>query len=332
MFIRKIIYSTILSLVLPTFAHEADIPVSNSTTAPITVPVLTGQGDMSYTTVPGWGKVPGSDYIGSTHGGIAVDESGLIYVSTNGSQTLCIFKEDGTFVRSFGPSFKGIHGMNINKIDGVEFIFAAAMGKVMKIAFDGKTVLTINGKEQGWKKATAVAVAPDGKIYVADGYGSSKIFIYEQDGTFVKSFGIKGAGDGQFKTSHGLAIDIRGNKPVLLVCDRENKRLQTVDLENYSMNVVATDLRRPCAVSIWGDYVAVAELQGRVVILDKDFNIVSKVGDNPDNKQWAKFGAKPETWQGGIFTAPHGVSFDAKGNLYVMDWNKWGRVTKLTKN
>ena len=78
------------------------------------------------------------------------------------------------------------------------------------------------------------------------------------------------------------------------------------------MKVVATGLRLPCAMSIWRGYLAVAELQGRVVILDKDFNIVSKIGDNPDKKQWAKFGAKPETWLGGIFTAPHGVSFDAK--------------------
>ena len=192
--------------------------------------------------------------------------------------------------------------------------------------------MTINGEAQGWKRATAIAVAPDGRIFVADGYGSSKIYVYKQDGTFVKSFGVKGSEDGQFKTSHGLAIDSRGEKPVLLVCDRENKRLQAVSLEDYSIKVVATDLHRPCALSLWGDYVAVAELQGRVVILDKDFNVVSKIGDNPDNKQWAKFKAAPESWQGGIFTAPHGVSFDGKGNLYVMDWNKWGRVTKLTKD
>lgn len=330
--LKKTLFCTLTALSLPLLAHEGDVPHSTKATAAITVPVQTGQGDMSYTTVPGWGKVPGSDYIGSTHGGIVADQQGLIYVSTNGSQTLCVFKQDGTFVKSFGPDFKGIHGMNINKIGGEEFIFAAAMGKVMKISLSGKTVMTINGADQGWKKATAVAVAPDGRIFIADGYGSSKIFIYRQDGTFIKSFGVKGSGDGHFKTSHGLAVDTRGEKPVLLVCDRENKRLQTVDLDDFSMKVVATGLRRPCALSIWGDYIAIAELQGRVVILDKDFNVVSKIGDNPDNKQWAKFGAKPESWQGGIFTAPHGVSFDGSGNLYVMDWNKWGRVTKLTKD
>ena len=54
--------------------------------------------------------------------------------------------------------------MNINKLESKEYIFAAAMSKVMKIDLDGKTVLTINGKEQGWKKATAIAVAPDGRI------------------------------------------------------------------------------------------------------------------------------------------------------------------------
>ena len=89
--INKVLCSSFVALTISAFTHDADLPTANTPTAPITVPVLTGQGDMSYTTVPGWGKVPGSDYIGSTHGGIAVDESGLIYVSTNGSQALLRF-------------------------------------------------------------------------------------------------------------------------------------------------------------------------------------------------------------------------------------------------
>jgi hypothetical protein len=331
MILKKAMIMAVLTGALSLSAHDGEAP-HTSPTEPITAEVQTGQGPHTYTTVPGWGKVPGSDYLGSTHGGIVVDQAGLVYVSTNGSQTLCVFKEDGTFVKSFGPKFKGIHGMNIHQIDGEEFIFAAAMGKVMKIALTGEVVMTISGKDKGWKKATAIAVAPNGQLFIADGYGSSKIFIYSKDGQFVKEFGIKGSGDGQFKTSHGLAIDTRGAKPVLLVCDRENKRLQTVDLETLEIKVVTTNLRRPCALSLWGEYTAVAELEGRVVILDKNYQVVSKIGDNPDKSQWAKNPVKPEAWQAGIFTAPHGVSFDAKGNLYVQDWNKWGRITKLNRN
>ena len=90
-------------------------------------------------------------------------------------------------------------------------------------------------------------------------------------------------------------------------------------------------LRRPCAVSIKGDYAAVAELQGRVVVTDKTGKIVATLGDNPDQKQWAAFKLAPEFWQDGIFIAPHGVAFDAAGNIFVQDWNYIGRLTKLRR-
>ena len=88
-------------------------------------------------------------------------------------------------------------------------------------------------------------------------------------------------------------------------------------------------MRRPCAVSFHGDHCAVAELEARVVILDKAGKQVSLVGDNPNKKQWAGFGVKPADQKPGIFTAPHGLSFDKDGNLYVQDWNATGRVSKL---
>jgi len=318
-------------------AHDgAEHNHASTVTAPITSPVQTGQGDLKYTTVPGWGKIPGNDYIGSTHGGIVVDKTGKVYVSTDGKNNLVVYSEDGKFIKSFGPETRRIHGMNIAEENGVEHIYAAAMGKVHKISLDGKIVMSIDGsKQEGhkWKKATAVAVAPNGDIFIADGYGSSIIFKYDKTGKFIKQIGGKGKKDGQFVTSHGLAVDNRNpEKPMLVVCDRENRRIQLLDLDGNFIKVATTDLRRPCSLSIWGDYVAVAELQGRVVILDKDYKVASKIGDNPDKKLWARFPAAPEVWQGGIFTAPHGVSFDHKGNLYVMDWNKWGRITKLTKD
>ena len=112
----------------------------------------------------------------------------------------------------------------------------------------------------------------------------------------------------------------------------KNRRLQIFDLEGNFIRVATTNLRRPCALSIWGDYVAVAELQGRVALLDKDFKLVAALGDNPNKGQWAKNPVKPEDWKEGIFTAPHGVGFDAQGNIYVQDWNRWGRITKLNRD
>ena len=102
-------------------------------------------------------------------------------------------------------------------------------------------------------------------------------------------------------------------------------------MEGKWLGVLATDLRRPCAISFMGDFAAVAELQGRVVVTDKTGKIVSTLGDNPDQKQWAAFKLEPEFWRDGIFIAPHGLSFDNEGNLFVQDWNFAGRFTKLKK-
>ncbi len=305
-------------------------------TAPITEAVQTGDVGYSFTTVPGWGKIPNNEYIGATHGGIVVDKAGKIYVSTDGENNLAVFNADGTFLKSLGKDLAKIHGMNIRVEGEKEFIYGAMMSKVVKIDLDGVVVMTITGNEENdtnWLKATAVAVAPNGDIFIADGYGSSVIYKYDKDGNFLKKIGLKGKDEGQFQTSHGLAIDSRNpEKPLLIVADRENRRLQVLDLDGNFIKVAITDLRRPCSMSISGDLIAIAELEGRVVLLDKDFKIVSKLGDNPNKKQWAKFPTEPKDWQGGIFTAPHGVSFDHEGNLYVMDWNKWGRITKLVKN
>ncbi len=76
---------------------------------------------------------------------------------------------------------------------------------------------------------------------------------------------------------------------------------------------------------------AVAELEGRVTILDGEFNVATHLGDNPDKSHWANNGVAPEHWKNGVFTAPHAVCFDSVGNLYVMDWNANGRISKLKR-
>jgi len=310
---------------------------SSLTTTPTTAPrALTGQGEWTYEVVPDWGHVPGHDHIGSTHGGIVIDQSGKVYVSTDGPNGLIVYNSDGSFIKTFGKKSRRYHGLNIYQENGQEYIYAAGMHHVTKLDLDGNIILKIEGAKQdpanSWAKATAVAVAPNGDIFIADGYGSSVIFKYDKTGTFIKQFGLRGREEGQFITSHGLTIDARDpSNPLLMVCDRENLRLQHFDLDGNFVNVAINGLRRPCAAAIWKDYVLVAELAGRAVILDKDNQIISVLGDNPDTTQRANFKVPPEQWQDGVFTAPHGCSFDREGNVYIEDWNKWGRITKLVR-
>ncbi len=303
---------------------------------------LTGQGDFVYKVDLNWGETPkGKDTLGATHGGVAIDKQGFIYVSTNGQDGIIKFDSDGKIVKMFGRQTASSHNLVLKVEDGKEYIYAAFNGhkKVCKVDLDGNIIWTIQGPPahqayQGEKvryAPTAVDVAPDGRIFVADGYATNLINVYSPDRKYLTSFGGRGRGEGKFTTNHGLTIDTRGEKPLIIVVDRENRKLQRLTLEGEYVDTPTEGLRRPCAISIMGDYIAVAELSGRCVILDKDFKIISILGDNPNEKQRHKFGVKPKDWKPAIFTAPHGCVLDKDLNLYVQDWNSSGRLRKFIR-
>ncbi len=336
--ISRFTLACILGAPATAFAHsEMSVPVREVAALPA-APL--GQGPWRFEVESGWAKLPEGRAFGPTHGGVVVDKAGNVYVSTEGPDGVQVFSPDGKLIARLAPEHTAIHGLIIREEGGKEFLYGALnkTGQAIKLSLDGKVEWTIGvPMESGVYKVatdykpTAIAVGPDGRIYVADGYGASVIHVFDTGRRYVKTLGAKGTGDGQFRTCHGLMLDTRGAKPLLLVCDRENRRLVHIDLEGNFVRTFATDLRRPCAVSIWGEYTAVAELEGRVVILDKTGAVVSTLGDNPDKEQWAKYRIDPSVWRDGIFLAPHGLSFDAAGNLYVQDWNFAGRLTKLRR-
>lgn len=298
-------------------------------------PVTVGKGDHTFTWTSGWAP----DALGSTHGGIVVDKAGNIYCAMDSDKAIAVFSPDGKILRQFDKAFRGCHGLAINEEDGEEFIYAAHLAKqsAVKFKLDGTVVWTIKGlpEEAGVPanryKPTGIAVGPNGDIYVVDGYGSNHVFQWDKDQTFIRKFGERGKGDGQFTTCHGITLDSRGETPLLLIADRENRRLQHFDLDGKFVAIVTTDLRRPCSMSIHGEFVAIAELAGRVTILNGKNEHVSYPGDNPNPKQHANFGVPPDQWVEGAFTAPHGISYDNDGNIIVMDWNRSGRINKLVK-
>jgi hypothetical protein len=303
--------------------------------------VRLGEGEVSFDWVPGWGQLPEGMTYGNTHGCIAVDSQDRIYVNTDTDHAIIVFEADGTFVRSFGAEFKGgLHGMTLVEESGKEFLYLAHIGlhQIAKVTLEGEVLWRLGyPKESGlYEKAgsyrpTAVAVAANGDLYAADGYGLSWVHQYDRDQNYVRSFGGPGSKPGQMKTPHGLWIDTRSHAPILMVADRENHRLQAFSLDGNSLGIVSEELRRPCNLSQHGSMLAVADLTGRITILGKDNELLAHLGEQPDPEKRARNNVASDLWRDGEFVSPHGIHWDSQGNLYVMDWVSEGRISKLQR-
>jgi hypothetical protein len=207
----------------------------------------------------------------------------------------------------------------------------------VKMKTDGTVVQKITAPpEAGFKtpnewRLTAAVPAPDGGIFIANGYGDSRLFRFDKNGEFKVSYSGKGTAEGQLNCSHGLAVDTRYDQPLLLVCDRENRRLCHFDFDGTFVRTVTQHLRRPCQISFHGDYAVISELEGRVTILDRENAPVAFLGDNPQKAQWANYKLQPGDIAPTFFSAAHGCYIDKQANIYVSDWNESGRVTKLAR-
>ncbi len=322
--------AAVLSLAWPAFAADK------------VQPVRMGDGIMTFDTVPGWGLgEDGKSVIGSTHGGVVVDKTGNIYTSS--SLGVFVFSPDGKVVRRFvGDKYTNMHDMKIRDEADGEFIYAARNANAEGIKFNSETgdiVLKLGfPQESGLKldkfNPTAITVAENGDIFLADGYGSDYIFKFDKTGKYLKHFGKQGDGLKEFHTAHGMVLDTRYTPNRLLICDRNHQpkgRLLHYDLEGNFIDEVVTGLGMPTSAAVQGDYVSVPDLHGRLVILDKSNTIIAVLGYNADPATRVNFNVPQDKWKEGIFSGTHGSYWDKDGNLYVQDWNVSGRITKLVR-
>jgi len=299
---------------------------------------LATAGTIQYERVPNWLKPPpGRQTIGNSHGEIAVDSAGNVYVSVQEKDAgIQVYAPDGTYLQSL-PLPGSLHGFVIHKdADGQEFIYAAVLGeqRVIKTKLDGTLVLEIPKgafpAEQSAPglKLTSCDVAPNGDIYVVDGYGKSWIFQFDKAGAFKKVFGGP-VPPYNFKNTHKIFMDPRFEPVRIFACDRGNNRMLHLDLDGNILEVIADKgLRNPSSVSFHGDLVCVAEIAGRVSVWNKENQMVAELGVNDTKGQTNTPKVEPKDWQEGIVTSPHGITFDAQGNILETEWNQFGRVLR----
>ena len=305
-------------------------------------PVRMGCGLMTFDTVPGWGLRPdGSSALGGTHGGVVLDKAGNVFVSAN--KGIVVFSPDGKVIKEYlGEDYAACHDVEIREEGDAEFIYAARNTKAEGIKFNahsGEIVLrlpvpTESGLTLKKFSPTAITVAPNGDIYLSDGYASNHIFVFDKAGKYLRHFGEKGNDLKQFNTAHGMTLDTRYDPPRLLICDRNHTpkgRLLHYDLAGNYIEEVVTGLGMPTSAAVQGDYVSVPDLHGRVVILDKSNTIIAVLGHNADPATRVNHNVPQDKWIEGIFNGTHGSYWDKDGNLYVQDWNVSGRLMKLVR-
>ena len=306
--------------------------------------LLTGNGEWTCEVVSGWGALPAGTTFGGTHGAIAQDNAGNIFVSTQSTTGILVYTPDGKLLKTIANSFPEVHSMVHAEEDGTEYFYTTVQKGTpaenwlfVKMKTDGTPVMKITAPpEAGFKqpnewRITAAVPVPDGSIFIANGYGDSRIFHFDRNGNYLRSYSGKGSAPGLLDCSHGVTLDTRYDQPLLLVCDRENRRLCHFDLDGKYVDTVTQHLRRPCQVAFYGNYAIVSELEGRVTVLDNDNAPVAFLGDNPVKTQWANYDVDPKNIAAADFSAAHGCFIDRDANIYVSDWNHTGRVNKLRK-
>lgn len=323
-------------------------------------PVLGVEGHKYEVTTHAWGELP-PDYAWQTTHNVAFDSAGNAYITHQGigkqMDVVLVFDPTGKFVRSFGKEFHGGgHGVEIRKEGSDEFCYLSNTWtkelKVMKTTLKGEVVWTKGRPEckeyEDAKKnynPTNICFTPDGGFVVGDGYGSNHMLVYDKDAKLTKVFGGTGSGDGQLKTPHGNWIDARDPKaPVLVVCDRANKRLCRFDLDGKFLSATKPDeaVLFPAHAKTRGDVLLVPDLHTRVSLFGKDNQVIAHLGYDADWKKKVvdSLGAKapdkpirvqPDKWEKGKFVHPHDAAFDAAGNILVVEWVSTGRVSFLKK-
>jgi hypothetical protein len=332
-------------------------------TATLVLTVLLGNAfAVEYKAVKDWVRLPDvNSKPTNQHGDVAVSSNGDVYVSTKDPNAgVQVFTADGKFLRNVPGAPNDFHGFVIRKDQGGEFIFGAREEKqsIVKMALDGKVALEIppsaipdefklvrqpntkkNAKGEITKlpdegkpflRMTAMDVAPNGDLYVADGYASDYVHRFDRNGKYITSFGGKKEPYG-FRTLHKIAIDTRFTPARIIGVDRANGRVVHMGLDGKFLGVIATDMLLPAAVAVQGDYAVIGELKGQVTVLDKEGKVVAKFGTNTNVDEAGKNIPDPAKWRPGIVTAPHGVAFNAKGDIFVSEYSLFGRVHRFNR-
>jgi hypothetical protein len=334
------------------------------------VSLLGARNDLPNPFHPGvsWGQLPEGRKWGST-ASISIDPAGKLWVvdrcgNSGAGGTTCggpsaninpVFQFDtsGKLLKTFGAGmFVSPHKLSV---DSAGNLWLADNGgqQVFKLSQDGKVLLTLGKKgvagtgPDEFDAPTDVAIAPNGDIFVGDGHtgggtatGNARIVKFDKNGKFIKTWGKKGMGPGEFDVVHTLAFDSRGR---LFVGDRQNNRVQIFD-QNGNFIAQWFQFGRPSGMYIdKNDVIYVADSESRDGRTNTGQFALPQTGYayNLGAQRGIRIGSAkdgsvkyfipdpcPYPYAGGSSLA-EGITADSEGNVYGADF--LGDVRKFFK-
>ena len=251
--------------------------------------------ELGYRVVPNFFRLPPGMNFGEASG-VALDSKGHVFVFHRAKPMLMEFDEKGTLVRSLGEGlFDHPHGL---RIDADDNIWTTDDGNhtVLKLDRDGRVLLVLGrrgkGAEAAWllNSPADVAFGREGEIFIADGYGNSRIVKFDRSGRFLKAWGKFGSAPGEFNLPHTVVVDAQGR---VYVGDRENQRIQIFDGEGRLLRVW-TGIGYPYGLFLTPDQHLWMADGGydRIVEIDTDGKILGAFGEpgHADGQlAWAHF-------------------------------------------
>jgi len=283
---------------------------------------------LDYVAVPESFKLPAHANFGGTSG-VAFNSKGNIFVIHRGPMPLMEFDPDGHFIRGFGDGlFERPHGLRIDADDNVWATDVAAH-LVYRFNPAGRLEMVLGCKnrpgewhEYGhlrlFNEPNEAVIGPSGELFVLQGHGKgeSTVLKFDRDGNFIKTFGRKGKGPGEFDLPHSLVFDAKG---LLYIADRNNARIQVFDSDgNYIRE--SSHPGTPCGLCMAPDqtiWLAHGHT-GQIMTLDLQGNVLGQIAGGGNGKTIGKYGEA------------HYIAISPRGEVFVADTLNW-RVQKYVK-
>ena len=327
-----------------------------------------GQGEFTYKADKNWAKISvNSNPLANCHEMVQDSKGRLIMLGDHTHNNILIFDKSGKLLDYWGTSLPGGHGLSISKEGGEDFLLLTdcgwaldrtgnnygQSGQVLKTTLDGKLIFAIGHprtigiyKDDEPFKPTETAVAPNGDIYVADGYGSDYIIHYNSKGQYINHFGghHNTNKDHNLVNAHGVTVDTRDkNNPTLICTSREEncfkvftldgKFIKRIDMPGMYVCRAVVNEQNIYAGVCWSKDAAGKrfDYSGFVTVLDAKDKVVSNPGGAAPVY---KNGVLQQTLQAvnPIFQHGHDVCVDEDKNVYVCQWNAYHTApVKLTR-